>query len=66
MLNSTDNCKVEQLPTNGKKSLWKKSLQDWGTRQWEPEPLLDGRKVLGTLWVQCKAPPKSNLNINIG
>lgn len=37
VFNSTDNWKVEQLPTNRKKSLWKKSLQDWGTRLWEPE-----------------------------
>lgn len=66
MLISTDNWKVEQLPTNRKKRLWKKSLQDWGTTCGSQRPLLDGRKALGTLQVQSKAPPKSNLPINTG
>lgn len=44
LLISTDNWKVEQLPTKRKKSLWKKSLQDWGTSQWEPEASPGGQE----------------------
>jgi len=61
MLNSTDNFNVEQLPKQRKKCVWWHPFRTGAPDCGSQRPLLDSRKAFCMLWMQCKAPQKSNL-----